>query len=216
MEAECYAGAVSLLRGDWGPRGCDDIMGDSIFGRDMGHRWWWWWWWWASTWGFPSTWERTRIEELNICEGIRGSGHVVDVLFSVAWNCRPLSHRLRGWGLSVLTLFISVLWCGSLQQLHSDSRVAINEKTVSSNRLQMLLLESFPILVIWLITYEQVTQASEILKTCVTKITTDHYKSMEEIRGDVRVTLWCTNTSSHPFVLSAVCSILFKTSYDCN
>lgn len=68
-EGECYAGAASLLRGDYGPRGCDDITGESIFGRDMGHRWWWWW---VSTWGFPSAWERTRTEDKNISEGIRG------------------------------------------------------------------------------------------------------------------------------------------------
>lgn len=59
-EGECYAAAASILRGDYGPGGCDDIMGESIFGGDMGH---WWWWWCVSTWGFPSAWGRTRSQD---------------------------------------------------------------------------------------------------------------------------------------------------------
>ena len=76
-EGECCAAAASILRGDYGPGGCDDIMGESIFGGDMGHWWWWWWWWWwcVSTWGFPSEWGRTRSKDkkyIYISEGITG------------------------------------------------------------------------------------------------------------------------------------------------
>lgn len=35
--------------------------------------------------------------------GLSGFSRFVDVLFSVTWNCGPLSHRLRGWGLSEMT-----------------------------------------------------------------------------------------------------------------
>lgn len=37
IEVESCAGSKSYLKGDGGPRGRDDIMGDSISGQDMGH-----------------------------------------------------------------------------------------------------------------------------------------------------------------------------------
>lgn len=140
---------VSILRGDYSPQGCDDITRVSIFGGDMGH-WWWWWWWCVSTWGLPPTWRGTDSNKKDIWRHqVLDLGCFVDAVVSIIWNCRLVCSAItqtQGQGfisndliyLSPRIIYLPWWSCESHKQLHFDSKKAINEKTISSNKVRML------------------------------------------------------------------------------
>lgn len=217
-EVECYAAAASILRGDYGPGGCDDIMGESIFGGDMGH---WWWWWCVSTWGFPSAWGRTRSQDKKkISEGIRGfnseSSAGLWTVSIICTNCYHTDPGLSGTTLSISsTAFISHSGATSG---YTDSSEAINEKTISSNKVRRLFPKSSEKLDIKCNFVRRVGQESlvhgvKILNERVSMITVGHYRSNDKTQK------WRSHSDAQTYwdvsVPSALCFILLKTNVFC-
>lgn len=215
-EGECYAAAASILRGDYGPGGCDDIMGESIFGGDMGH---WWWWWCVSTWGFPSAWGRTRSQDKK--KYLKAS----EVLTPSRW---PVCGRSQSFVQTAITrtqAYLERPYLSPPQPLFPT----VEPPAVTLTAAKQSMRKQFPPtrsggcflnhLKNWIsnVTFRRVGQESrvhgvKILNERVSMITVGHYRSTDKTqmwRSHDAQTYWDVS------VPSALCFILLKTNVLC-
>lgn len=216
-EVECYAAAASILRGDYGPGGCDDIMGESIFGGDMGH---WWWWWCVSTWGFPSAWGRTRSQDK---KKYRKASEVLTP------SRRPVCGRSQSFVQTAITrtqAYLERPYLSPPQPLFPT----VEPPAVTLTAAKQSMRKQFPPtrsggcflnhLKNWIsnVTFRRVGQESlvhgvKILNERVSMITVGHYRSNDKTQK------WRSHSDAQTYwdvsVPSALCFILLKTNVFC-